>query len=134
MNKRIDEIKQEMEKKIQKKNEEKNIEDKIAKEKINQRMEEEIQRRLNEEINKKIDNEVQRKLSEELKKLEYNINNSKAIKRVKYKISMDIPEEIKSDSIDMNIEKLRKMNVDSTKKNETKENKGGSCIENCIII
>ena len=132
--------------KIQKIIEEKDNEQKVEKEKINIKMEEEIQKRLNEELNKRVDYEVQRKLSEELKKLEYQINNLKADKTdiieneakeklgfIK-KISMDIPEEIKIEGTDSNIEKLRKKNIITTQDNEINKTAEKSCTENCKIF
>ena len=86
-------------------------------------------------------------MSEELKKLEYDINNLKSHKKnitendhkennvySNKKISMDIPEEIKTEGIDENIEKLRKKNITTTENNEINKIKGFNCTENCIIV
>ena len=143
MNKKINETNEAMEKKIQKIIDEKNNEKIIEKENINKKVEEEIKKRLDEEVNKRIDNEVQKKLNEELKKLEYiNLKNNNTIldkdSLEKYdfakKISMDIPEEIKTEVVDANIEKLRKKNVLATEKSDINKIEEKSCTENCTIF
>ena len=114
-----------MDKKIKKIMEQKDKEKKIEKEKTDKKIEEEFQKRLNDEVEKRVDNEVQRKLSEELKKFEYEISNLKSTKKfvlesdkekidVNKKVSMDIPEEIKIEGFDAEMEKLRKKNILTT--------------------
>ena len=47
---------------------------------------------------------------------------------------MDIPEEIKTEDVDENIEKLRKKNFAITKNNEINQTKDSTCFDNCFIF
>ena len=49
------------------------------------------------------------------------------------KVSMDIPEEIKTEGFDAKIEKLRKKNILTTEKNDTNKI-DEKCTENCVVF
>ena len=84
---------------------------------------EQIQKRLNEEINKK--KEIQEKLENDINILKNNKN----------KVSIDIPEEIKTEDIaDENVEKLRKKNIAITKNNDINKTNESTCTDNCSIF
>ncbi len=138
---KIDETKKEMENKLQKIIEEKDKEYKIEKEKINKNIENEIQKRINEEVNKKLDKEIQKKLDEEIKKYDnlrckhkFIIKNKDGEELNIKKVSMDIPEEIKTEGFDAEIEKLRKKNILTTEKNDINKIDDNRCSENCVIF
>ena len=113
-------------------------------ENINKKIEEEIQKRLDKELSERIDNEVQKKLKEALKSLEYsNLKNNKndiinkeifEKSHFPQKLSMDIPEEIKTETVEENIEKLRKKNASITETSEISKIEEKSCTENCNIF
>ena len=47
---------------------------------------------------------------------------------------MDIPEEIKIEGFDAEIEKLRKKNILTTEKNDINKKDDNRCSENCVIF
>ena len=116
-------------------------EKKIKKKKNNKKIKKKKKKRINEEVNKKLDKEIQKKLDEEIKKYDnlrcknkFIIENKDGEELNIKKVSMDIPEEIKTESLDATIEKLRKKNIVVTENNNINNIEEKGCTENCIIF